>query len=85
MPPVWVRRLLIAPAVVVLAIVLLTTLPLWLILVDPESDGAELERLAREWAARQKMSESNSTHRARRVGHNTRRRRASLPVFHLRD
>ena len=31
MPPVWVRRLVIAPAVVALAIVLLTTLPFWLI------------------------------------------------------
>ncbi|MDT4896531.1 MAG: hypothetical protein QOH25_1608 [Acidobacteriota bacterium] len=60
-------------------------LPLWLILVDPESDGAELERLAREWTARQSKSESNSTHQARRVMHNARRRRASLPVIHLRD
>ena len=32
MPPVWVRRLVLAPAVVVLAVVLLTTLPLWLLL-----------------------------------------------------
>ena len=31
MPPVWVRRLVLGPAVVVLAIVLLTTLPVWLI------------------------------------------------------
>ena len=31
LPPVWVRRLIIAPAVVVLAFVLLTTLPIWLI------------------------------------------------------
>jgi 1-acyl-sn-glycerol-3-phosphate acyltransferase len=30
--PVWVRRLIIAPAVVALAIVLLTTLPVWLII-----------------------------------------------------
>jgi 1-acyl-sn-glycerol-3-phosphate acyltransferase len=30
-PPVWVRRLVIAPAVVALAITLLTTLPIWLI------------------------------------------------------
>jgi 1-acyl-sn-glycerol-3-phosphate acyltransferase len=31
MPPVWVRRLVIGPAVVALAILLLTTLPFWLI------------------------------------------------------
>ena len=31
MPPAWVRRLVLAPLVVVLAIVLLTTLPVWLI------------------------------------------------------
>jgi 1-acyl-sn-glycerol-3-phosphate acyltransferase len=30
-PPVWVRRLVIAPVVVALAITLLTTLPIWLI------------------------------------------------------
>ena len=60
-------------------------LPLWLILVDPEADGAELERLARQWDARQSKSESNSTHQARRVAHNARRRRASLPVLQMRD
>jgi 1-acyl-sn-glycerol-3-phosphate acyltransferase len=32
LPPVWVRRVVMGPAVVVLAIVLLTTLPVWLIL-----------------------------------------------------
>jgi 1-acyl-sn-glycerol-3-phosphate acyltransferase len=32
MPPILLRRLIIAPAVVVLAVVLLTTLPVWLIL-----------------------------------------------------
>jgi 1-acyl-sn-glycerol-3-phosphate acyltransferase len=31
LPPVWVRRLVFAPAVVALAIVLLTTLPVWLV------------------------------------------------------
>jgi 1-acyl-sn-glycerol-3-phosphate acyltransferase len=31
MPPVWVRRLVFGPAVVLLAILLLTTLPVWLI------------------------------------------------------
>jgi 1-acyl-sn-glycerol-3-phosphate acyltransferase len=32
LPPIWVRRLLLAPAVVALAVVLLTTLPAWLLL-----------------------------------------------------
>jgi 1-acyl-sn-glycerol-3-phosphate acyltransferase len=31
LPPVWVRRLIIAPAVVLLAVALLATLPVWLI------------------------------------------------------
>ncbi|SNY08348.1 1-acyl-sn-glycerol-3-phosphate acyltransferase [Paractinoplanes atraurantiacus] len=31
LPPVWIRRLLIAPAVVLLAFALVTTLPLWLL------------------------------------------------------
>ncbi len=31
-PPILLRRLIIAPAVVALAVVLLTTLPIWLIL-----------------------------------------------------
>ncbi|GIM91410.1 1-acyl-sn-glycerol-3-phosphate acyltransferase [Paractinoplanes toevensis] len=32
MPPTWIRRLIFAPAVVLLAVVLLTTLPVWLLL-----------------------------------------------------
>jgi 1-acyl-sn-glycerol-3-phosphate acyltransferase len=32
LPPVWVRRLVFGPLVVVLAVVLLTTLPVWLLL-----------------------------------------------------
>ena len=32
LPPVWVRRLLIAPAVVLLAVALVTTLPIWLLI-----------------------------------------------------
>ena len=31
LPPVWVRRLVIAPAVVLLAIMVVTTLPIWLL------------------------------------------------------
>ncbi|XVV11827.1 1-acyl-sn-glycerol-3-phosphate acyltransferase [Actinoplanes sp. CA-131856] len=32
LPPVWIRRLVVAPVVVLLALVLVTTLPLWLFL-----------------------------------------------------
>ncbi|MBG0561830.1 1-acyl-sn-glycerol-3-phosphate acyltransferase [Actinoplanes aureus] len=32
LPPIWVRRLLIAPAVVLLALALVTTLPIWLLI-----------------------------------------------------
>ncbi|MFI5494663.1 1-acyl-sn-glycerol-3-phosphate acyltransferase [Actinoplanes sp. NPDC051859] len=50
LPPVWVRRLLIAPAVVVLAVFLLTTLPIWLLLAlaaSPLAPGhLRLPRLA---------------------------------------
>jgi hypothetical protein len=60
-------------------------LPLWLILVDPESDGAELERLASMWDASQSKSASNSSHQAGRVMQGVRRRRASLPVLQMRD
>lgn len=55
--------------------------PVWLSLVDTESDGAELERLTRQWSARRTKSEGNSTHKAREA---TSRRRASLPVIHTR-
>ena len=36
-PPVWVRRLVIAPTVVVLAVLVLTTLPIWLIVAAAAS------------------------------------------------
>ena len=44
-------------------------LPLWLTLVDPEADGAQLRRLAREWGARRSPADaprSNSYAAARR-------------------
>jgi hypothetical protein len=56
-------------------------LPVWLSLVDTESDGAELERLTRQWSARRTKSEGNSTHKASEA---TGRRRANLPVIHTR-
>lgn len=49
-------------------------LPVWLTLVDPASDGAELARLARHWGARRRPAESNS---ARALGPT----RRSLPVL----
>jgi hypothetical protein len=47
-------------------------LPLWLTLVDPDSDGAELARLARVWGARKEKT--GATHRPMRP-------RRSLPVL----
>ena len=41
-------------------------IPLWLCLVDPESDGRELERLAREWSLRPKKGGSNDAHHAQK-------------------
>jgi hypothetical protein len=49
-------------------------LPVWLTLVDPDSDGAELARLARLWAARRHPAESNSARALRPT-------RRSLPVL----
>jgi hypothetical protein len=54
--------------------------PLWLCLVDPESDGTELERLAREWSARPIKIIGNSAHHARQLTTGARRRRSSLPI-----
>jgi hypothetical protein len=60
-------------------------LPLWLSLVDPEADGSELERLAREWGARGLKSESNSAYQAQGAKRNNRRRRASLPIVQTKN
>ena len=51
--------------------------PLWLTLVDPDSDGAELARLERVWGARQGAATFNNS--APRLSHQ--RRRRSLPVL----
>jgi hypothetical protein len=53
--------------------------PLWLTLVDPQSDGAELQRLAREWSARPFKGQGDSAQRARQLTYSS--RRASLPVL----
>lgn len=57
-------------------------LPLWLTLVDPRSDGAELQNLAREWSTRPMKFESNSNHHARRKNFSLRNKKVrSLPVI----
>lgn len=49
--------------------------PLWLTLVDPSSDGAELQRLVQEWSAR------GAHQHPRRSFARTLKTRASLPVI----
>ena len=56
--------------------------PLWLCLVDPESDGTELRRLAREWSARDVKRAGNSAHHERQFANNARRTRTSLPIIY---
>ncbi|HYG80647.1 MAG TPA: hypothetical protein VD861_09685 [Pyrinomonadaceae bacterium] len=53
-------------------------LPLWLSLVDPEADGAELNRLAQEWGEK-KCRPANQSRQPRRAA--PRGVRASLPVI----
>lgn len=55
--------------------------PLWLCLVDPYGDGAELERLAHTWATRRVKTASNSAHKARRLTNEVKQTRQSLPVI----
>lgn len=57
-------------------------LPLWLVLVDPRSDGSELQSLIREWRARRAKSESNSGHHLGRIFFPRRNKKVrSLPVI----
>lgn len=58
--------------------------PLWLTLVDPASDGAELRRMTREWSARRFVSKNNSTHQTRQAAGDKRGGRAKLPVIYVR-
>jgi hypothetical protein len=55
--------------------------PLWLTLVDPSSDGSELERLARAWTSRR--GQGNYSSRPRQFNDRAQKikRRASLPVI----
>lgn len=58
--------------------------PLWLTLVDPDGDGAELEQLMREWSKRRTKSNSN-LHARQTAGGSRRRNRASLPVINIKN
>ena len=55
-------------------------LPLWLSLVDPEADGAELNRLAQFWGE-QRSHPANQSQRLRPSGARRVRARRSLPVI----
>jgi len=57
--------------------------PLWLTLVDPAADGAELERLARQWSAGGggARGQRSSPKHSRQVSDNARKQRRSLPVI----
>ncbi|MGA9998261.1 MAG: hypothetical protein WBP93_22805 [Pyrinomonadaceae bacterium] len=55
--------------------------PLWLTLVDPESDGAELERLVGEWRARRVNGVSNISFQNQRLINRASKKRISLPVI----
>lgn len=56
--------------------------PLWLTLVDPSSDGAELTRLAQQWSTR-RLPQGRRTHLPRRPDGSAQqqKQRASLPVI----
>jgi hypothetical protein len=54
-------------------------LPLWLSLVDPEADGAELNRLAQEWGEKRGRPANQSQHLRRAAAPKV---RASLPVIY---
>jgi hypothetical protein len=57
-------------------------LPLWLTLLDPRSDGAQLQSLIREWSVRRLKQESNSKHHTRRKIFSRRDKKVrSLPII----
>jgi hypothetical protein len=55
--------------------------PLWLTLIDPDCDGAELTRLEQEWSARDVKAVNGYSQRAQRVATGARQRSRSLPVI----
>jgi hypothetical protein len=56
-------------------------LPLWLCLVDPATDGRELERLATYWATASIKIIGNSAHARRHAMNRPQRIRRTLPVL----
>ncbi|HEV2912810.1 MAG TPA: hypothetical protein VGX92_05785 [Pyrinomonadaceae bacterium] len=57
------------------------SVPVWLCLIDPMSDGAELERLARVWATRPVKTAGNASHASPRSANIEQRTRRYLPVL----
>jgi hypothetical protein len=58
--------------------------PLWLTLIDPYGDGAELSRLVHVWNARRHTTAATTPHNAAQRVSQGRGRRRSLPVVVLR-
>ena len=58
--------------------------PLWLTLVDPEADGAQLARLARVWSARRTATATITPNNAAHRVSGGRRQRRNLPVLVVR-
>ncbi len=57
-------------------------IPVWLCLVDPESDGAELKRLEREWLSQEIKNRNFSTNKSHQLNSNSSsRQRKRLPVI----
>jgi hypothetical protein len=56
--------------------------PLWLTLVDPSSNGAQLRRLAQQWSAARRSPRSHHLHHPRNSNASAQpKQRASLPVI----
>ncbi len=55
--------------------------PLWLTLVDPESDGRELARLANEWSRRGEKRADRSSHTSSQTVFHKWKSRAPLPIM----
>ena len=58
--------------------------PLWLTLVDPEADGAELARLARVWSTRRTAADTTAAIAPNNAAHRAAKQRRSLPVVSAR-
>jgi hypothetical protein len=56
-------------------------LPVWLTLVDPDSDGAELQSLARVWATRREPRAARREHEGRQQRPGTRAKNRTLPIL----